>query len=488
MNGLLYMNQKRKSASSPWVLDDSRVPWTSAHRDNCERQLVGCKLGQAVERLYSGAEVNPSERQPALHMALRASDLNDWNDDWNNDQCGPELQEQRERFLALAEHFYRGDSHLKSLIHVGIGGSDLGPRLLSDALGPENAAVQVHFLSTLDYRKLKRLLVTLDPATTGVIVASKSFTTEETLLQAREIFAWLGDHAAKQAWAATARADRALAFGFSADSILEFPHWTGGRFSMWSSVGTAAAATMGRVRFEQLLAGAAAADREFFEASMQSVPDQLAHRLALLIHGLRRELALPTLGVVAYEPRLALLGDYLQQLVMESLGKRVDLSGQALAAPTAPLIFSGRGTDAQHAMFQAFHQGCDNHPLLLVGCLKDDQVDPLWQQTQLAHLLGQAEAFSAGVKGRRSCEDLPGQRPVSLLMAETLTPHHLGYLLASFEHAVFTVSVMWGINPFDQWGVEEGKRLARALKGKLASTSFDLEDLSQVANLLKDSE
>lgn len=466
-----------------WFLDTSRVAFDTSPPAFYLEEMAACGLDSAVQRLFSGEVVNPSEDQPALHMALRA----EHPDQWPGQGTGAGLSEQRARFLELAEQLHTGALGLTDLIHIGIGGSDLGPRLLLEALGDSRSSVRVHCLSTIDYRRLERLLQSIEPARTGLIVASKSFTTEETLLQARKVADWMGDYFRANAWAATARAERAVDFGFKREAVLDFPAWTGGRFSMWSSVGTSAAASMGRERFESLLAGAAAADRDFQRASRSGACDQLAHHLAGLMHGLRRELDLSTFGVVAYDPRLALLGDYLQQLVMESLGKRVDLLDRPVRSPTAPLVFSGRGTDAQHAMFQALHQGNEVHPLLLVGTLADSGVDPEWQRTQLAHLLGQAEAFAHGVQSERPCQELPGGRPVSLLMTDSLTPGKLGYLLASFEHAVFVLSVLWGINPFDQWGVEEGKRLARAFKESLKSSPFDLDDLPRAADFLKES-
>ena len=478
------MNKTENHDQTPWVLDVTRVALASKQRERFHEQLKASGLAVAVENLFSGDIVNPSEHQPALHMALRS----DRSDQWPDESLPTDLSLQRERFLKLADRLHSGAAKIADLVHIGIGGSDLGPRLLSAALGGSESAVRVHFLSTLDYRALQTLLASLDPATTGLLVASKSFTTEETMLQARAVADWMGEHFIGNSWAATTRADRAQAFGFGENSVLEFPAWTGGRFSMWSSVSTSAAATMGRSRFESLLAGASAADSNFHRASLQGCYNQLAHQLACLIHGLRRDLNLPTLGVVAYDPRLTLLGDYLQQLLMESLGKRVDFFDRPVEAPTAPLVFSGRGTDAQHAMFQAFHQGTDAHPLILVGTLNDPSVDPEWQRTQLAHLLGQAEALAHGVRSERACKELPGGRPVSLLMTETLTPWGLGYLLASFEHAVFVLAVLWGINPFDQWGVEEGKRLARAFKKQLETRSFGLDDIATAAQFLKESE
>jgi len=467
-----------------WCLDDSRLELNVEQRAILRTLAEAHQLESAVERLFAGARVNASEDRPALHMALRASDPKAFE----FAGIDPYPVADRERFLELADRIHAGRSGLETLLHVGIGGSDLGPRLLHDALGDSQGAVDVRFLSTLDHRHLQRLLQRLDPATTGVVVASKSFSTEETLLQAAAIRSWMGEHFHSRAWAATARPERAMAFGVAQQAILPFPGWTGGRFSLWSSVGVSAAASIGRDRFEALLRGAEQADRDFRGQCADPEPGVLSLHLARILHHWRRTRGFSTLGVIAYEPRLARLGEYLQQLIMESLGKGVDSTGQALSEPTAPLVFTGVGTDGQHALFQAFHQGLDDHPLILVGTLEDEVVGPDWHRTQLAHLLGQAEALSRGVQAERSCQRLPGHRPVALLMARRLTAHGLGYLLASFEHAVYALSVYWGVNAFDQWGVEEGKRLARNFKKNLASRPFDLADLPRAGDLLKDSD
>jgi glucose-6-phosphate isomerase len=247
--------------------------------------------------------------------------------------------------------------------------------------------------------------------------------------------------------------------------VLAFPAFIGGRFSLWSSVGVSAAARIGPDRFRRLLAGAEQADTEFRERGSH---DSMAIIVALLMHYLRRDLGLNTLGVVSYEPRLALLADHLQQVVMESLGKTVGLDDSPVAHSTSPLIFGGRGTDLQHSIFQALHQGSDTHPLILVGSLRDRHAYPDWHQAQLAHLLAQATAFANGRSDGKACQNMPGNRPVATLIVDELNSENLGWLLASLEHAVYTLSVLWGINAFDQWGVEEGKRLAAEIRARLA--------------------
>lgn len=443
--------QRFAVADDQWQLSYALTPLAEQERIVLFDRLRRSALPERVSDLFAGKMVNPSERQPALHMMLRAL------------RPDPEVLAQRDRFLEVADQFHRSEN-ITDLLHIGIGGSDLGPRLVADALEPDDARLRVHWLSTMDGRRFERLIRRLDPDRTAVVIASKSFSTEETLTQAGAVRDWLGDRFVQGAWASTAQAGRAVAFGVRAEQVLDFPGWTGGRFSLWSSVGVSAAARIGRTPFERLLAGARAADDAF-----QASPDEnrLAVVLALIMHYLRRELGLPTLGFVSYEPRLALLGDYLQQLIMESLGKGVDLDDQPVEAATAPLIFGGRGTDLQHSIFQALHQGLDAHPLILVGTLEDDHAYPDWHRGQLAHLLAQAQAFARGRLDAPAHQQLPGNRPVSLLMAQRLTPEGLGYLLASFEHAVFVLSVLWRINPFDQWGVEEGKRLARGIRARL---------------------
>ena len=437
-----------------WVLDYSHWPLSDEARHGLAAQFLDQAPADAIEALFTGHHVNASEDQPALHPHLRSPDAG-------------EVGAARRAFLTLADRLYSGQSGFSDWIHIGIGGSDLGPRLVADALDEGDSRVNVHWLSTVDGRRLKRLLSSLNPATTGVVIASKSFGTEETLALAEHVRGWLGDRFRDQAWAATANPSRALAFGIDQAHVLAFPSWTGGRFSLWSSVGVSAAATIGSAAFEALCEGAHHADLGYRHHHRPN--DQtLAVWLALLVHHLRRGLDLNTLGIIAYEPRLALLGDYCQQLFMESLGKRVTANGAPLDAPTVPLIYGGRGTDFQHSIFQALHQGMDTHPLLLVGAMNDPAGVAQFDHIQLAHLLAQRHAMAFGRGEGAPHQKMPGNRPVALLLTESITPERLGFLLSSLEHAVFSLSILWGVNAFDQWGVEEGKRLAKPLRQRLA--------------------
>lgn len=440
-------------AAAGWTLNYAGIPLSrSALKRLCALpQEHG--LGAAVESLFSARPVNSSEGRPALHMALRAGAEADWLDAGT----ASTVSAQRQRFLAVADELHSGQRGLSDLLHIGIGGSDLGPRLVADALNEDDSAVRVHWLSTLDGRRFERLCRRLDPQTTGMVIASKSFSTEETLIQAAAVRDWLGQGWSERSWAVSARADRATGFGLPPGQVLGIPDSVGGRFSLWSAIGMSAAALIGRSAFEQLLAGARQADDEF-----RAQPDAavMAVMLALQMHFLRRELNLNTLGFVSYEPRLALLADYLQQLLMESLGKGVTAAGQPLGGASVPLVFGGTGTNLQHSIFQALHQGTDDHPLVLVGALEADHDHPDWQRRQLAHLLAQARVLRDGEDADETFRRLPGKRPVATLLADRLDAGRLGWLLASFEHAVYTLAMLWGLNPFDQWGVEAGKRLA----------------------------
>ncbi|MBY6204973.1 hypothetical protein [Halomonas denitrificans] len=400
----------------------------------------------AVRRLFSGEIVNASEQRAALHPWLR-----------REGSGRPEsIRADQRRLAETADALYAGRTPVRTLLNVAIGGSDLGPRLVFDALDRQESAVDVRWLSTLDDRALTRQLDDLDPSTTGLVVASKSFSTRETLLQAGAVRSWLGADWAQRTWAATARPERAAEWGVEDAHVLPFDASVGGRFSVWSSIGLAAAAAIGPARWAEFLDGAAIADH----AVSSDPTGSLAGRLAQAIDGLIRDHGFGTLGVVAYEPAYRRLAGYLQQLIMESLGKRVDADGNDLAGPSSPLVFGGAGTDLQHSLFQTVHQGLQRHPMLLVGAADASHSAHGFGQEQLAHLLGQARALALGCHDDDAQRVLPGGNPVLTLLTRRPDARALGELLALWEHATYLLGVRWGINPFDQWGVEEGKRQA----------------------------
>lgn len=457
-----------------FLVDYHRLPLERAGFEALKALPAARGLPAAFERLFTGAVVNASESRPALHMALRAEDPGDYA----GAAAGAGLAAMRGRMLELADALYSGrlrGSHgrpVTDLVHLGIGGSDLGPRLVAQALETDASACRVHWLNGLDYRRWRRLAARLDPATTAVVIASKSFSTRETLLQAEAVRDWLGPTGRALTYAATARSDRARDYGIPPENILELPESVGGRFSLWSAVGLSAAVRVGAEAFSGLLEGAARADRE-----TRAAPgcDTLPVLLALLMHGLRVECGYPSLGVISYEPRLGLLAEWLQQLVMESLGKQ---AGGGSKSPGAPVIFGGRGTELQHSLFQALHQNPVSVPVLLVGCVDNAATGP-WRDVQLAHLLAQGAVLASGRDRADPARHLPGDRPSISMLVSRLDAQRLGYLLAAFEHAVYALGCLWGVNPFDQWGVEEGKRTAGEFERQLADSHRPAEGDSE---------
>jgi len=435
-----------------WRLDLSCVPLPLARWREYSGADACRPLQKAIEALFDGAIVNPSENQPARHMALRGGVAESKLPAVEADA----VRASRARLLNVADVLYHGRGPVRTLLHAGIGGSDLGPRLVAEALDPADSAIEVEWLTTLDGRRMHRLLDRLDPSSTGLVIASKSFSTVETLTQARHVLEWLGPDATERVWATTANGERAVEFGVDPERVIDFPSWTGGRYSLWSGVGVSAAARMGPARWLALLDGARAADEKIL-ANVAATP---AHALARALDVLVRDVGAPTLGVVSYAPELRLLAEFLQQLIMESLGKHVDFDGAPVEAPASPLVFGGAGTDLQHSLFQALHQGTRRHPMLLVGATGATPGFEDWQREQLAHLLGQASALVNGRDAERPEQRLPGNNPVMTLLSGAIDPKRVGGLIATFEHAVYLLSVLWRINAFDQWGVEEGKRLA----------------------------
>ncbi|HEX5756643.1 MAG TPA: glucose-6-phosphate isomerase, partial [Arenimonas sp.] len=293
---------------------------------------------------------------------------------------------------------------------------------------------------------------------TAVLLVSKSFGTQETLLNGHILRDWLGGRG--RLYAVSANVAAAEAFGVPADRVLPMWDWVGGRFSLWSAVGFPLALAIGMEGFERLLAGGAEMDAHVLDAAPA---DNLAVRHALTLLWNRNGLDLHTHAVLPYDQRLALLPDYLQQLVMESLGKSVRNDGSTVPVPTVPLLWGSVGTSAQHSFFQALHQGSERVAADFVGVLRPAHGYAESHRVLLANLLAQAEALANGHDDPDPQRRHPGGRPSTMLLLDALTPETLGALLALYEHSVYLLGVLWGINPFDQWGVERGKQLATHL-------------------------
>jgi glucose-6-phosphate isomerase len=413
----------------------------------------------AMRALVDGAKLNASEDRAALHTALRSA----LGEGEVARAAHAEAVAVRARMATLAAQLEA--TEVTDVVHVGIGGSDLGPRLAVDALRDfDRGRFRIHFLGNADAHPLHRLLPTLDPARTAVVLVSKSFGTQETLLNGALLRRWLGDD--ERLFAVTANPAKAQAFGVDPARVLPMWDWVGGRYSLWSAVGFTLALAIGLENFDELLAGAAGMDAHALGAAPES---NLPLRHALTAIWNRNALGLDAHAVVPYDERLALLPSYLQQLVMESLGKSVRRDGAPVAMPTVPVWWGGAGTASQHSFFQALHQGTDTVPMDFIGVARPAHAHAGSHDVLLAHLLAQMEALANGEDSADPQRRYPGNRPSTLLLLDELTPRSLGALLAMFEHSVFLQSVLWDINAFDQWGVELGKRVADKLLPAVAA-------------------
>ena len=427
-------------------------------------------LRAAIGAMYAGEPVNRSESRAALHVALRAARPRD-EDRSIAAQAARDAHAVAARVDAIADA-WRGEG-VTDLVHVGIGGSDLGPRLVCEALAHLPRGPRVHFVANVDGFRVDRLVRTLDPATTRVSLVSKSFTTQETLLNATVLRRFLGEAAfARATVAVTANVAAARAWGIDDARILPMWDWVGGRYSVWSAVGLPIAVAYGPDAFRRFRDGARAVDEHYAEAPFER---NLPVLLALAGIWNRNVLGHGTHAVIAYDDRLAELPAYLQQLEMESNGKRVDEHGAPLARAAAPVIWGQVGTNAQHAFFQSLHQGVDTVPLDLVAAIRPSHALAENHRALLANLVAQSAAFLEGTRAEgeadaslRAQKTLPGDRPHSVLLLDELTPESLGMLLALYEHKVHAQGRIWGVDSFDQWGVELGKTIAKRIEPAVA--------------------
>lgn len=431
-----------------------------------------------MDGLFSGAIVNPSEHQGAFHGALRGSYISPLSPDLPSLQM---INQTLQKMKSFCDGFNTSmDQPITDIIHVGIGGSVLGPAFIIDALAhipvPDHAP-RIHFISNVDGHPLHHLLQKLSPHQTGVIIASKTFTTDETLTNARTILGWFEESGfsksdiQKRLFGVTACPHIAHDFGIHDDHIFPFPPEIGGRYSLWSSVGLPIALRYGFPIFNDLLVGAHDADRHFQRTEFnQNIPVLMAIISVwnTVFWGRSSQ------AIIPYDQRLNLLPTYLQQLIMESLGKSYDRDGDPLQVPSCGIIWGGTGTDAQHSFFQLLHQGTHIIPLELIACVQADHTYPLHHQKLLANALAQSESLMNG----NGTPVFPGNRPSTSILLERLNPHTLGLLLAFYEHRVFTESFLLHLYAFDQPGVELGKQCARALLSEWQRNAESLHDSS----------
>lgn len=422
---------------------------------------------QALAALFAGEVVNPTEGRAAEHPAERG---------FGSPDAVALAAQRRVRMRALIDAIEAGAfGDITGILHIGIGGSALGPALLVDALGRAERRYRVEILSNIDGQAVDEALSRLDPATTLIAVASKTFTTAETLRNAEAALAWLEEAGVADPYgrliALTAAPERAIAFGIDETRVLPFAPSVGGRYSLWSAIGFPAALALGTEAFEALLDGAALVDEHVAEAPPHANVPLLAALSDLLYSQAR---GASTRAVFAYDERLRLLPSYLQQLVMESNGKSARIDGAPLAGPTSAILWGGTGTDAQHAVFQLLHQGTHLVPVEFVAVAQGaDEQDPAHHRELLLNCFAQGAALMAGRASDDPHRNYPGDRPSLTILLDDLDPAALGTLLAFYEHRTFAEAVLLGINPFDQFGVELGKEMARAIDDPDTRAGFD---------------
>ncbi|OYT98827.1 MAG: glucose-6-phosphate isomerase [Burkholderiales bacterium PBB1] len=451
-----------------------------------------CGLEAQRDAMYAGKSINTTEDRAVLHTALRAPRGQGPHTD--------EVHAVLDAMLAWAETVRdTAASGIRHVVNIGIGGSDLGPQMVVPALDAfVHPGLHFHFVSNVDGHDISTVLRRLKPAETLFVVASKTFTTQETMANAQLARSWFeaegGTDIARHFVATTTNVEAAAAFGIT--TTFGFWDWVGGRFSLWSAIGLPIALAIGADHFRELLTGAHAMDRHFAEAPLAANVPAL---LGLLDVWYRNFHGATSRSVAPYHHGLRRLPAYLQQLEMESNGKRVDRDGEALPYATSPVVWGEPGTNSQHAYFQMLHQGTDLIPVefLLVrrptfgsAGLNDDLTARLERQQTLllANGLAQSQALMCGKTAEQALADrplpasaqadaatlarhrsFPGNRPSTTLLLDRLTPHSLGALIALYEHRVFTSGALWGINSFDQWGVELGKVLCRDLLPRLTA-------------------
>lgn len=459
---------------------DLRVDFSRQRIDSAALAVL-VALAEATEvaakrdAMFAGEPINSTEGRAVLHTALRASA--DARVDVDGVDVMPAVRATRERMARLVHEMT--SSGIRTVVNIGIGGSDLGPAMAAGALAPfATTGIDARFVSNVDPADLAACLADLDARTTALVVSSKTFTTQETMANARSAVRWLAaglgldeeEAVSSRVYAVTSNTGAAAAFGIAEARTLPMWDWVGGRFSLASAIGFSLMCAIGPDNFEAMLAGMRVIDRHFVEAPLDKNAPVLLGLVGIMNrngfgHGSR--------AVIPYLQQLARFPAYLQQLEMESNGKRADIDGEAVVRHTSPVVWGEPGTNGQHAFFQLLHQGTDVIPVDFIGARRStatglDTSDVDSQHEKLvANLFAQAAALAFGAPAATDNPHalgehraFPGNRPSTTILMDALTPSTLGQLIALYEHATFVQGAVWGINSFDQWGVELGKALA----------------------------
>lgn len=443
-------------------------------------------LSSARARMLAGERINLTEGRAVLHTALRIPDqaLDAWCQSATDQSidltaAADQVRTSRQQMQRLVTEIHQGQRvgytgrRFTDVVNIGIGGSHLGPEHVVDALGGgTRSRLRAHFLSNIDGHSLTRILRDLNPETTLFVIVSKSFKTLETALNADAARSWLLERTASTAAlnqhfiAVSNNLEAAARFGVSPELTLGMGDWVGGRYSLWSAAGISIALALGWATFEAVLSGARMLDEHFASAPLGA---NMPILLALCEWWNVQLLNCTSHAVLAYDDRLQLLPDFLQQLEMESNGKRVDLAGQPLTTRTQPVLWGGVGTNGQHAFHQLLHQGTESYFADYLICRGIEHNYPDHHRWLIANALAQGQGMSQGTDHEDPHRQVPGNHPSSTIILDSLTPATLGALLALYEHKVFCLGILWNINSFDQWGVELGKVLATELAAELSA-------------------
>ena len=460
------------------VLDTAYQNISTAQWENLFSFARKAKLPEFIADMFAGKHINLSEDRPALHSALR------------NLSKDPVLLDGKDVMPAVSEVWHRIEAlcnkwvGVTDIIHIGIGGSDFGPRLAIEALahvsGIESHGMRMHFLANIDTAELARILNRALPHSTRVIIVSKSFTTLETTMNAKAVVAWLKENGltnsqiSKALYAVTANVPAAKAFGVEEDHIFPFWDWVGGRYSVWSAVGLPIALQYGFKTFEEFLAGAHAMDVHFRNAPLE---ENLPVIMALALLHQQEKHHIKAYSAIPYADALDWFPKWLQQLDMESNGKSIGKDGKPVKH-SSPVVFGSAGSNAQHSYFQLFHQGPEIIPIDFIAVRKPMSDRPeavAHHRILLSNCLAQAQALAHGKSADNPNDVYPGKRPSNLLLLPELNAFYLGALLALYENRAATLGALWNINSFDQPGVEYGKVLAKPIEKALGSGENNIQ-------------
>ncbi len=467
------------------MLDYSKQQITDDTRTKLLNLAKACDLEKWRDKLFSGEKINITEERSVLHHALRTQS----NDPIIVDGTDiiPPIRQTQERMKDFCAKL-RKDKKLTHIVNIGIGGSDLGPSMVYEALKPfSDRDFKLHFVSNIDGTDLSEALRIIDPKKTLFIITSKSFTTQETMVNAKTAKKWLQDKLGKkdisEHFVAVSQNMCAVKkFGILEDHIFPIWDWVGGRYSLWSAIGLSFCIAIGFDNYLKMLKGADSMDKHFRHAPME---ENIPILLAMIGVWHRNFLKLPAISITPYDQYLCRLPAYMQQIDMESNGKSIDRQGSKIPYETGPIIIGEAGTNAQHAYFQLLHQGKTTIPCDFIITAKSQNPIEAHHSKLLANAIAQTKALMDGREHDDPQKAFEGNRPSNTIIINELTPYNLGMLLALYEHKIFVQGIIWNINSFDQCGVELGKILANQIIGNFDNKQTDDATDSSTAGILR---